>query len=58
MPNNPLLAYIQDVYAPVSDERVDHHLEVIGEEFPKIYWGAMFKTTPILNSSRGLISLV
>ena len=45
MPNNPLLAYIQDVYAPVSDERSDHNLRVIGE-IPKDISGSYVQNNP------------
>ena len=45
MPNNSLFAYIQDVYAPVDDERTDTDLIVIGE-IPKEIAGAYVQNNP------------
>ena len=45
MTNNSLFAYIQDVYAPVEDERTDANLEVIGE-IPKDMSGAYVQNNP------------
>ena len=45
MPNNSLFAYIQDVYAPVEDERTDLNLTVIGE-IPADISGAYVQNNP------------
>ena len=45
MPQDSIFAYIQDVYAPVKDERVDHDLQVIGE-IPKDLKGAYVQNNP------------
>ena len=45
MTNNSLFAYIQDVYAPVDDERTDVGLTVIGE-IPKDMSGAYVQNNP------------